>query len=102
MTGPARIENPPEVAPRWWDLRGDPPTFEPTPGTLLPCGCHLRRPDYEAVLCPEHLAEVNQPDQGLCPACRHPWVHHTGGSCTSCGILRVGPCHAVPPEPVRP
>lgn len=33
---------------------------QPAIGTLMPCGCHLRRPDYEAVLCEEHLAELNK------------------------------------------
>jgi hypothetical protein len=55
-----RIENP---GPPWWpspewvtpDMEG------PAPFSLLPCGCHLRRPDYEAVLCPTHLAELNRP-----------------------------------------
>lgn len=33
----------------------------PAPWSVMPCGCYLRRPDYEAVLCPEHLAELNDP-----------------------------------------
>jgi hypothetical protein len=33
------------------------------PSSLLPCGCYLRRPDYEAILCPEHLAELNGGDR---------------------------------------
>ena len=55
---PREIENPGPV--RWpypdWvtpDMEG------PAPSTVLPCGCHLRRPDYEAVLCEQHLAEMN-------------------------------------------
>lgn len=30
------------------------------PGSMLPCGCHVRRPDYETILCAEHLAELNK------------------------------------------
>lgn len=53
-----RIENPGKAYwpyPEWVtpDMEG------PSPHTLLPCGCHLRRPDYEAVLCDAHLAELN-------------------------------------------
>ena len=38
---------------------GDPASRGLMPGSLLPCGCHVRRPDYEAVLCADHLAELN-------------------------------------------
>lgn len=59
------IDNPPDVAPSWWDRTWEADTEPewrfgaPMPGSLLPCGCHLRRPDYEAILCPEHLADLN-------------------------------------------
>lgn len=43
----------------WWDYTWESPTLDPVRGTLLPCGCHLRSPDCEAVLCAEHLAELN-------------------------------------------
>jgi len=63
----APIGNPPNVPPSWWDMTYDAETEPewrfgaPMPRSELPCGCHLRRPDYEAVLCPEHLAELNGP-----------------------------------------
>lgn len=58
MNNDTEIQNP---RPAWWpspefvtpDMEG------PMPGSLMPCGCHVRRPDYEAVLCPGHLAELN-------------------------------------------
>ncbi|MGL5824998.1 MAG: hypothetical protein ACRCYU_09310 [Nocardioides sp.] len=62
------IMNPSLVAPIWWDRTwedGTEPEWRfgaPMPGSLLPCGCHLRRPDYEAVLCPGHLNELNGND----------------------------------------
>lgn len=37
----------------------DPASRGPMPGSLLPCGCYVRRPDYEAVLCADHLVELN-------------------------------------------
>ena len=45
----------------WWPSpRSVTPEMEgPYPWSLLPCGCHLRQPDFEAVLCNEHLAELN-------------------------------------------
>lgn len=43
----------------WWDYTYETPTLEPMRGSLLPCGCHIRTPDYQAVLCPAHLAELN-------------------------------------------
>jgi len=36
-------------------------TTGPMPGSLLPCGCHIRRPDYVAALCAEHEAEAASP-----------------------------------------
>ena len=63
----APIGNPPNVAPRGWDRTWESDTEPewrfgaPMPYSLLPCGCHLRRPDYEAVLCDEHLADLNAP-----------------------------------------
>lgn len=62
----APIQNPPATPPSWWDQTWEDeaePEWRfgaPMPGSLLPCGCHLRRPDYEAVLCEAHLAEVNE------------------------------------------
>lgn len=53
-----RIENPPNHVP-WWDYSFESPTLAPMPGSLLPCGCHVREPDYETVLCAAHLAELN-------------------------------------------
>jgi hypothetical protein len=53
------INNPPEVAPAWFETTYEDPDFSPFPSTLLPCGCHLRRVDMEAVLCPQHVIEVN-------------------------------------------
>jgi len=53
------INNPAQVAPAWFDTTYEQPTFDPLPGTVLPCGCHLRRIDFEAVLCPQHMIEVN-------------------------------------------
>lgn len=55
------IANPvPAALPPFLDPTDDPDMTGPTPGTLLPCGCHIRRPDYEAVLCTEHLGELNR------------------------------------------
>jgi hypothetical protein len=65
---PAPIQNPAAIPPSWWDQTWEDETEPewrfgaPTPGSLLPCGCHLRRPDYEAVLCMAHLAELNGSD----------------------------------------
>lgn len=56
----APIGNPSERVP-WWDYTWESPTFDPVPGTVMPCGCHIRTPDYDAVLCPKHLAELNRP-----------------------------------------
>lgn len=53
------INNPAQVAPPWFDTRFEQPDFDPIPGTVLPCGCHLRKADTEAVLCPEHIIEAN-------------------------------------------
>lgn len=53
------INNPAQVAPAWFETTYEQPVFDPLPRTLLPCGCHLRRIDFEAVLCPQHLIEVN-------------------------------------------
>lgn len=59
------IGNPSLIPPSWydatWDAEQEPEwrLWAPVPGTVLPCGCHLRRPDLEAVLCEEHLAEMN-------------------------------------------
>ncbi|KXO90957.1 hypothetical protein [Tsukamurella tyrosinosolvens] len=55
------IENPGPVSERFLEPfdAGDPDVTGPMPGSLLSCGCHVRRPDYEAVLCDEHLAELN-------------------------------------------
>lgn len=55
------INNPPEVAPAWFDTRYEQMDFSPMPRTVLPCGCHLRNGDYQAILCPEHLIEANRP-----------------------------------------
>ncbi len=47
-----RIENP-GAAPEW--------AREPGGAmTELPCGCHIRRGDFETVLCDEHLDELNE------------------------------------------
>jgi hypothetical protein len=43
----------------WWDYTYEAPSLAPMPGSLLPCGCHVREPDYESVLCGTHLAELN-------------------------------------------
>jgi hypothetical protein len=59
------ITNPSTTPPSWYDTRFEDdcePEWRfgaPAPSTLLDCGCHLRRADYEAVLCEEHLAELN-------------------------------------------
>lgn len=59
------VPNPSNVPPSWYDARWEDETEPewrfgaPAPSTLMPCGCHLRRPDYEAVLCEAHLAELN-------------------------------------------
>jgi hypothetical protein len=55
------IENPGPV--RWpWPLTDEDAAElgAPSPHLTHDCGCHLRRPDYEAVLCDEHLAELNR------------------------------------------
>lgn len=61
----AAIPNPPK--PTWWDATWHEET-EPEhrwdavmPGSQLPCGCHIRRSDFEAILCSAHLAEINEP-----------------------------------------
>lgn len=51
--------NNPVGAPWWWEGDYDPAEDQPIPGTLQPCGCYLRRADTEAVLCEQHLIEVN-------------------------------------------
>lgn len=54
------IANPPEVPPAWWDTRYEMPTFAAISGSLMSCGCHLRQPDCEAILCVSHLGELNK------------------------------------------
>lgn len=50
----------PTTRPYWPSPAYVTPEMEgPYPSTLLPCGCYLRQPDFEAVLCSEHLAELN-------------------------------------------
>lgn len=53
----------PAGPPPGWDT-----TYAPFPapfdqpwvtGSLLPCGCYQRRGDFEAILCEQHLAELN-------------------------------------------
>lgn len=56
---PAHITNPPP--PDWWDDTYEPFPGGPIRGTLLPCGCHLRQGDTQAILCDAHLAELNRP-----------------------------------------
>lgn len=54
------ITNPPPPTRAFPD---DDPAWQPgapMPRTVLPCGCHIRRPDYEAILCAEHLADLNE------------------------------------------
>lgn len=59
------LANPTNTPPRGWDTTWESemePEWRfgaPAPWTLQPCGCFLRRPDYEAVLCAAHLAELN-------------------------------------------
>jgi hypothetical protein len=53
------INNPDQVTPDWFNDRFGGVCFRLVPGTMLPCGCHVRRPDYETVLCDQHLVEVN-------------------------------------------
>lgn len=59
------VENPTYLPPSWWDTTWENETEPewrfgaPMPRSLLPCGCHLRRPDYEAILCERHLSELN-------------------------------------------
>lgn len=61
----APVLNPSPVPPPWYDATWEAETEPewrfgaPVPWSLLPCGCHLRRGDYEAILCPVHLAELN-------------------------------------------
>lgn len=43
------------------DVAVDGMTTGPMPGSLLPCGCHIRRPDYEAILCAEHVGDMGHP-----------------------------------------
>lgn len=57
------IGNPPK--PSWWDATWHEET-EPEwrwdaamPGSEQSCGCHIRRSDCEAILCPAHLADLN-------------------------------------------
>lgn len=45
----------------WWDYTWEAPDLSPIPSTIQRCGCYIRNTDYEAVLCPEHLAALNQP-----------------------------------------
>lgn len=62
------IENPKSTSPPWWyedeDTEPEWRWGAPSPNLTLSCGCHLRRPDLEAVLCPEHLAELNGESSG--------------------------------------
>lgn len=55
-----QVNNLPYEAPSWFETTYEDPDFSPFPGTLLPCGCHLRRVDMETVLCEQHLIEVNR------------------------------------------
>lgn len=56
---PDEVQNP-EPFTGWPEPNFVTPDMEgPMPGSLLGCGCHIRRPDYETVLCDEHLAELN-------------------------------------------
>lgn len=64
-----------ELATHWWTdpsviagkyraeqlravIDGDDLAQGPMPKSVLPCGCHVRRPDYKAILCAPHAAEV--------------------------------------------
>lgn len=54
-------------------------TTGPMPGSLLSCGCHIRRPDYATVLCAAHEAEVSASVEG-CPSntiCRGTCYEHS-------------------------
>lgn len=53
----ALITNP--SPPVDWDTRGEPFSDEPCPWSVLPCGCHLRSGDLQAILCLQHLHELN-------------------------------------------
>lgn len=53
------IGNPPMPE---WATEDNGFTVGPSPHLTHPCGCHIRRPDYEAILCNEHLAELNGGD----------------------------------------
>lgn len=72
------IDNPSTVPPQGWDTTWESETEPewrfgaPAPSTLLPCGCHLRRPDYEAVLCTQDLAELNSREKEI----REPATEH--------------------------
>lgn len=52
------ISNPADK-PFWFDDTYEPFVPEPLAGTVLPCGCYIRRADHQAVLCEQHLIEVN-------------------------------------------
>jgi hypothetical protein len=62
--------------PAWFDETYESFPWMPAEGTMLGCGCHLRRGDFETVLCPGHLAEMDfrpappRPDKaGRLPGC---------------------------------
>jgi hypothetical protein len=55
-----RAINNPVGKPAWWEGDYDPAEDQPIRGTLLPCGCYMRRADTEAVLCREHLIDANR------------------------------------------
>jgi hypothetical protein len=44
---------------RGWDYTYEEPDLSPLAGTVLPCGCYARSADLQAVLCQQHLIEVN-------------------------------------------
>lgn len=48
------------IPPPGWEIPDEDDPNTPLLGTVLSCGCYLRRSDAQAVLCDQHLIEVNR------------------------------------------
>lgn len=128
MTEPReRIENPPPLGHPWDPSSEDPEERGLVPWSVQPCGCALRV-DGEAVLCEEHLDELNRPlpEEGrreeprcVCdgarygpqerpflvdPSCR--WhgdrVTEACAMCLGSGRVAIGPWGVSPPKKTCP
>jgi hypothetical protein len=76
--------------PDWFDETYESFPWIPAPGTLLPCGCHLRAGDFETILCPAHLEEI-----GFVPGPPRP---NRAGRLPGCPCGITGPHDATTPS----